>query len=179
MAIRQVIDTNDRRLRQKAKKIKKFSPELPQLAQDMLETMRHHRGVGLAGPQLGFMQRIFVAEIPPERGNGDRPHPQSGVTYVLINPELTNMADNLVEGREGCLSIPTWFGLVDRPEWVEVSAKNLEGQPITLKVDDLLARIFMHELDHLNGVLFTDHIQDPTKLWQEFPEETSPAQQSE
>ncbi|MBE7550935.1 MAG: peptide deformylase [Anaerolineales bacterium] len=173
MAVRKVITLNDERLRQKAKKIKQFTPALKQLAEDMLETMRAHNGVGLAGPQIGVMQRIFVAEIPASRNGTDEPHPQSGTSYVLINPEISHCADNLVEGREGCLSIPTWYGLVERPEWVEVKAQDLNGKKIKLKVDDLLARIFQHELDHLNGVLFIDHVKDREKLWQVLPEDES------
>jgi len=171
MAVRKVITLNDERLRQKAKKVKQFTPALKQLAADMLETMRAHQGVGLAGPQIGVMQRIFVAEIPASRSGTDEPHPQSGTSYILINPEIIQSADTLVEGREGCLSIPTWYGLVERPEWVEVHAQDLNGKKIKLKVDDLLARIFQHELDHLNGVLFIDHIKDREKLWQVLPEE--------
>lgn len=174
MAIRQVIYSNDERLRQKAKKVKQFTPGLKQLAQDMLETMRHYDGVGLAGPQIGVMQRIFVAEIPDVRDGQEKPHPQSGVTYVLINPELVKTAEKLEEGQEGCLSIPTWQGLVERPEWVEVKAQDLTGKKIKLKVDGLLARIFQHEMDHLDGVLFIDYIKDQQKLWQVLPEDESP-----
>ncbi|GIK42400.1 MAG: peptide deformylase [Chloroflexota bacterium] len=171
MAVRKVITLNDERLRQKAKKVKQFTPALKQLAEEMLETMRAHNGVGLAGPQIGVMQRIFVAEIPASRNGTDEPHPQSGTSYVLVNPEISQCADNLVEGREGCLSIPTWYGLVERPEWVEIKAQDLNGKKIKLKVDDLLARIFQHELDHLNGVLFIDHVKEREKLWQILPED--------
>ncbi len=179
MAIRKVITLNDEHLRQKAKKIKRFTPALKQLAEDMLETMRTHKGVGLAGPQIGVMQRIFVAEIPASRSGTDEPHPQSGTTYVLVNPEIVKTADPCIEGREGCLSIPTWFGMVERPEWVEVQAQDLKGKKIKLKVDDLLARIFQHELDHLDGVLFIDYIKDQEKLWQVLPEEESETGQPE
>ena len=171
MAIRKVIYINDERLRQKAKKIKDFTPSLKQLAQDMLETMHAHKGVGLAGPQIGVMQRIFVAEIPLPDDKEVEPHPQSGRVYVLINPEIVKKSDNLIEGNEGCLSIPNWQGTVERPEWVEVKAQNLQGRKIRLKVDDLLARIFQHEIDHLNGVLYIDHIKDREKLWQILPED--------
>lgn len=171
MAIRKVIHIDDERLRQKAKKIKNFTPTLKQLAQEMLETMHAHEGVGLAGPQIGVMQRIFVAEIPLPADEAAEPHPQSGKTFVLINPEIVKCSEQLVEGQEGCLSIPYWQGLVERPEWVEVKAQNLQGRKIRLKVDDLLARIFQHEIDHLNGVLFIDHIKDREKLWQILPED--------
>jgi peptide deformylase len=156
---------DDSRLRQKAKKVKSFTPGLKQLAQDMLETMRSAGGVGLAGPQLGVMQRIFVAEIPATRGEGEEPHPQSGPSYVLINPEIIKTSAEQAEGLEGCLSIPHLQGLVERPQWVQVKAQDVNGRKIRLKIDDYLARIFLHEIDHLDGVLFVDHIKDPAKLW--------------
>ena len=171
MTIRQVIYFGDDRLRQKAKKVKQFTPGLKQLAQDMLETMRHHQGVGLAGPQIGVMQRIFVAEIPLPDDEEIEPHPQSGKSYILINPKVVKSAKTLVEGQEGCLSIPKWRGCIDRPEWVEVRAQDIQGRQIKLKVDDLLARVFMHEIDHLDGVLYIDHIKDEDKLWQVDEEE--------
>jgi peptide deformylase len=170
MAVRKVIQMGDERLRQKAKRVKLFPPGLKKLAQDMLETMRAHEGVGLAGPQIGIMQRIFVAEIPLPKDEKTEPHPQSGRAYILVNPEIAKASETLVEGQEGCLSLPHWQGLVERPEWVEVKAQNIEGRKIRLKVDDLLARIFMHEIDHLNGVLYIDHIKEPEKLWQVLPE---------
>lgn len=171
MAVRTVIYIDDERLRQKAPKVARFTPALEQLAEDMLETMRAYKGVGLAGPQIGIMQRIFVAEIPPPKNDEDEPHPQSGVSYVLVNPEITKVSKTLVEDQEGCLSIPTWYGLVERPEWVEVKAQDVKGRKFKLKVNGLLARIFMHEIDHLEGVLFLDHIKDPKKVWQLLPED--------
>ena len=170
MAVRKILLSGDKRLHRKAVKVKQFTPALKKLADDMLETVRHHQGVGLAGPQVGVMQRIFVAEIPASRGDGEEPHPQSGKSYILVNPELVSAASEMVEGKEGCLSIPNWFGRVERPAWVELKARDVKGRKIKLKVDDLLARIFMHELDHLNGILFTDHIRDPQKLWELLPE---------
>ena len=171
MPIRKVIYVEDQRLRQKANTVRAFTPTLKDLAQDMLETMRNYEGVGLAGPQIGVMQRIFVAEISSSKKEDETPHPQSGVSYVLVNPKIIKTAQNLVEGKEGCLSIPNWAGCVERPEWVEVMAQDLEGRPFKLKVDNLLARIFQHEIDHLNGVLYIDHITDPDKLWRTDSEE--------
>jgi len=171
MTIRKLVYVGDERLRQKAKKVKQFTPGLQQLAEDMLETMRHHQGVGLAGPQIGVMQRIFVAEIPLPQNNDTDPHPQSGKTYILVNPEIINASVDVVEREEGCLSFPGWRGLVERPEWVEVRAFDVAGRKIRLKVDDLLARIFQHEIDHLDGILYTQHIKDPEKLWQTSPNE--------
>lgn len=162
---------NHVQLRQKAEPIAKFDADLKQLAHDMLETMQSRSGVGIAGPQVGVMKQIFVIEIPADRDGPDNPpHPQSGKTYFVINPQIINAADKHVEDKEGCLSIPTWFGLVSRPEWVEIMAQDLDGNSFQLKANDLLGRAFQHEFDHLQGVLFIDHIIDPDKLWQTLPE---------
>jgi peptide deformylase len=170
MSVRKIIYLDDQRLRQKAKKVKQFTAQLKNLAQDMLETMRSNEGVGLAGPQIGVMQRIFVAEIPASSADGEEPHPQSGKSYVLINPEIVKYSKEMVEGQEGCLSIPTWYGLVERSQWIEIKAQDVKGRKFKLKVDDYLARIFQHEIDHLDGILFLDHIKDSDKLWQVMPE---------
>jgi peptide deformylase len=178
MAVREIIYINDGRLRQKAKKVTRFTPGLKNLAQDMLETMRQRQGVGLAGPQIGVMQRIFVAEIPESSGEEEEPHPQSGQSYVLVNPQIVKISTETAEGQEGCLSIPQMQGLVDRPQWVEVKAQNVNGKKFKLKVDGFLARIFLHEIDHLNGVLFIDHIKEPEKLWRVPPESESTPESS-
>ncbi len=172
MPERTVVLLGDPRLRQKAKTVTRFTPELKQLAQDMLDTMRHYQGVGLAGPQIGVLLRIFVAEIPADRDNGGSPHPQSGKTYILVNPKITRAAAELVEGEEGCLSIPGWRGLVARPAWVEVRAQDLQGRRHKYRVDGLLARIFQHEMDHLDGILYIDRIAGQDKLWREEAEES-------
>lgn len=166
MATRKVIYVDDERLRQKAKTVRQFSPDLAQLAQDMLETMQASGGVGLAGPQIGVMQRIFVAQIPARPNeDGQLNHPEAGKPFILINPEVLTCAPTVVEGEEGCLSIPLLRGLVARPEWVEVKAQTVDGRAVKLRADGYLARIFFHEMDHLDGVLFVDHITDKDKLW--------------
>jgi peptide deformylase len=174
MTIRKILYASDPRLRQKAKKVKDFGPHLKKLADDMLETMRQANGVGLAGPQIGVMQRIFVAEIPV-----DQEDPNSGQSYVIVNPELTYLSEEIEEGQEGCLSIPNWYGLVNRHRSVQIKAKDVHGKNIRLTVDGFLGRIFQHEYDHLNGVLFIDHITDKEKLWQVLPEETVEGEQIE
>ncbi len=167
MAIRNLIYIDDERLRQRAKRIRHFTPDLAELAQDMLDTMQAYGGVGLAAPQIGVMQRIFVAKIPLRDAPADAEpvHSEAGKTFVLLNPHIVNAAPETVDGEEGCLSIPGWRGEVARPEWVEVKAQAVDGSPIKLKAEGYLARIFCHELDHLDGVLYLDHIQDETKLW--------------
>src|SRR5690606_3878527 len=106
MTTRTVIYVPDERLRRKAATITQFTPDLKQLSLDMLETMRSCEGVGLAGPQIGVMDRIFVAEIPLSKDQAEPPPLHSGETYVLINPEILKFSPDLVEGQEGCLSIP-------------------------------------------------------------------------
>lgn len=167
MPAQTVITIEDPRLRQRATEIEQFPPDLSGMVQDMLDTMRAHFGVGLAGPQIGVMQRIFVAEIPAERNEqGELLHPQGGQTFVMINPRLVEASDTKVEGEEGCLSMPGWRGLVRRSDRVLVAAQDITGNRLEIEADGYLARIFLHEMDHLDGVLYTDHISDKQKMWQ-------------
>lgn len=166
MASREIIYASDSRLREKAKRVKQFGAPLKALADDMLETMREAYGIGLAAPQIGLLQRMFVAQLPE-----DEEEPQSGKPFVLINPEVVKTSRDEVEGEEGCLSIPTWYGLVWRPEWVVVKAQDVNGKPTRIKAKGLLARVFLHEMDHLDGVLFVDRVEDSEKLWQVLPED--------
>jgi peptide deformylase len=174
MALRQVYYANDPRLRQKAKPVKQFGPALKALANDMLETMHSANGVGLAAPQVGLPQRLFVAHVPKNEED-----PQSGKDFVMVNPHIVEASADMVEGVEGCLSLPTWWGHVVRHEWVVVRARNVNGKPIRIKAKGFLARVFQHETDHLDGVLFTDYITRPEDLWQEKPEPDEEAEQAE
>lgn len=164
MAIREVFLASDPRLRQKAKPVKDFGPGLKALADDMLETMRSHNGVGLAAPQIGLLHRLFVAEIP----ESFEEEPNHGRHWVLVNPQVAKVSDEEEQGLEGCLSVPTWAGRVWRPKWVIVKAKTVQGKPVRIKAEGYQARIFLHEMDHLDGVLFTDHIELPEDLWQDL-----------
>ncbi len=166
MANREIIYANDPRLRENAKRVRQFGPALKALADDMLETMHDAHGIGLAAPQIGLLQRMFVAQLLD-----DEDDPQSGVPYVLINPEVVKSSNQEVEGEEGCLSIPTWYGMVWRPEWVVVKAQDVKGKPIRIKATGMLARVFLHEMDHLDGVLFVDRVESSEKLWQVKPED--------
>jgi peptide deformylase len=166
MALRKIIYADDTRLKQKAKRVKQFGPPLKALADDMLETMHAAHGLGLAASQIGLLQRLFVVQLPE-----DEEDPQSGKPFVLVNPEVVKTSRHEVEGEEGCLSIPTWYGLVWRPEWVEVKAQDTNGKPMRIKAEGLLARVFLHEMDHLDGVLFVDRVESPDKLWQVKPED--------
>ncbi len=161
MAKREIITTENPILRRKAKKVAKITPELRVLADDMVETMRQAPGVGLAAPQVAQSVRLFVAELEE-----NEEQPGSGKTYIVFNPEYVFKSDELVDGVEGCLSIPGWAGEVTRHARVVVKGLDKQGKRIRIEAEGWLARVFQHELDHLDGVLFTDRISDPEKIWQ-------------
>lgn len=145
-------------LRSKSRAVQKVTPKLAAFAEQMLETMRKADGVGLAAPQVGVLQRFFVAELPEDEENN---HPRE--TYILFNPEIVKGKGEQV-GYEGCLSIPGYIGEVARQEEITVKGLNERGKPVRLKVEGYLARVFQHEIDHLDGILFTDKLTDPDTL---------------
>jgi peptide deformylase len=170
MALLEIITPANPVLRQKARKVSTFSPELKTLTDDMIETMRVAPGVGLAAPQIAIGLRIVVIEYADEPEEGDETaEPVKPKLFRLINPEIVKASDELVSGAEGCLSIPGYAGDVMRHQWVHVKAQNLQGKPVKIKADGWLARIFQHEIDHLDGVLFIDKA---TRIWK-----TEPAQE--
>lgn len=154
-----IFDNDAAILRQPARKVKRFGPELERLANDMIETMRDAGGVGLAAPQVGVPLRLFVASLPPEEDD-----PNAGRVYILVNPKLVKASITEVQGEEGCLSIPGIYGDVWRAEEIVVKAQDLRGQEQRFRVKGYLARIFQHEMDHLDGILFIDRVEDPTSL---------------
>lgn len=156
-----IIKLGDPRLRRKSAPYKRIDARTRKLADDMIETMRQANGVGLAAPQIGVNERLIVVEMPTEGFEDD---PQAGKLYVVINPEVVRAKGDKVVGDEGCLSIPNYIGEVERPEQVTIQGLDPSGKPVRVKAYDFLARIFLHEIDHLNGVLFIDHITDLTKL---------------
>ena len=169
MTIREIVTVPAPVLRRKAFKVTDFGPELQTLVDDMIETMRDAPGVGLAAPQVGVLQQVVVVEYrdPPEEGEAEKP-PK---LYTLINPEITRISEEKERGTEGCLSIPGYAGIVDRPLEITVRALNRCGQPVRVKAQGWLARIFLHEIDHLEGVLFTDLAE---KVWELQPGEEPP-----
>ncbi len=157
-------------LREKAKRIKTFDGSLRKLATDMLETMHANNGVGLAAPQIGQSIRLLVAEyVPNKEEKGEK-----GFKVALCNPEIVKASDDMQVGTEGCLSIPGWVGEVPRNTWVVVKGQSPEGKELRLRVENYYARVLQHEIDHLNGVLFTDRVVDLKtlrKLSPDTPEE--------
>ena len=164
--IRTIITPENPVLRQKAKKVTNFGPALKTLTDDMVETMREAPGVGLAAPQVAASQRVIVVEFAPEPEEGETPKPPK--LYRVVNPEIAKVSEEKTLGVEGCLSIPGYVGEVERHAAVTVKGFNLQAKPIRVKAEDWLARIFQHEIDHLDGVLFIDRA---TKVWKTETEE--------
>ncbi len=168
MTVREIVTLPDPVLRRKARTVTKFDKNLQTLIDDMIETMRDAPGVGLAAPQVGVSERVIVVEYaePEEVEEGEEPVEVEPELYVMVNPEIVKSSPDTVIGIEGCLSVPLLVGEVERAEEVRIKGFNRRGQPKKLKADGWLARIFQHEIDHLNGVVFTDLA---TQIWQ--PEE--------
>ena len=158
MAVRPIVTLPDEILRRKARRVTEFGPDLKALIDDMVETMREAPGVGLAGPQVNVPLRVIVVEfgdiddeeVPPK-------------LYTIANPEIARASSDVDVGTEGCLSIPGVVGDVERPVSVTVKGQDPNGRPLKIKASGWLARIFQHEIDHLNGVLFVDRA---SRVWQ-------------
>ena len=159
MSVRPVHIVPDPILRQKAKRVRTIGPSVQRLIDDMIETMQNAYGVGLAGNQVGVLQRVIVIQLPED----EEPR-------VFINPEIVRR-DGEREVEEGCLSIPGYRGLVKRS--VRVRAKGLDrnGRAVRVNADELLAQALEHEIDHLNGTLYIDHLVERDQLWKEEPQE--------
>ena len=142
MAILNILTSEDETLRKTCRPVEKITPRILTLLDDMRETMYLANGVGLAAPQVGILRRIVVIDI----GDG---------IIELINPEIVETEGTQV-GREGCLSVPDECGIVERPMIVTVKALDRYGEPFVIRGEELLARAFCHELDHLDGKLYTD-----------------------
>jgi len=163
MALRTIVTLPDPVLRRKARPITKFDGNLKILIDDMIETMRDAPGVGLAAPQVGISDRLIVVEYgeDEEDENGEIIEMPKKL-YVLINPEIVKISEEKEMGVEGCLSIPGLVGEVERYSAIQIKGLNRRGQPTKLKAEGWLARIFQHEIDHLDGIVYPDRA---TKVW--------------
>jgi peptide deformylase len=151
MALRKIITFDNPILRQKAKKVHRFDPSLHKLVDDMFETMHDANGVGLAAPQIGLSIRVFVAEYEDRK-------------VTVFNPEIIK-AEGEAVGTEGCLSIPGYAGdNIRRATKVLVKGQDVHGKSIRVNAEGWFARILQHEIDHLNGILFTDRLDRPEDL---------------
>lgn len=144
MAVLNIVKVGDPVLRKTCRPVDEITPHILRLLDDMLETLHRANGVGLAAPQVGVLRRIALVEV------------EDGEVFELINPEII-AREGVQNELEGCLSIPEQWGVTERPEKVTVRAMNRRGEVYTATGEGLLARAFCHEIDHLDGVLFTDH----------------------
>jgi peptide deformylase len=169
MPVREIITIPHPTLRRKARRVTEFGPALQTLIDDMVETMRQAPGVGLAAPQVDVTLRVIVVEYGNEEDEAVPPK-----LYTVINPEISRASAEKEVGTEGCLSIPNVLGEVERPLGVTVKGFNRHGQPVKIKARGWLARIFQHEIDHLDGILFVDRAE---RVWQaeSQPSQVSPA----
>jgi peptide deformylase len=164
MPVRTIVYHPDPILRRKARKVTEFGPELQKLIDDMVETMREAPGVGLAAPQVDVPLRLIVVEYSEDEEEETPPK-----LYVLINPEIMRLSDETEVGTEGCLSIPGFVGDVERPVGAVIKGLNRYGKPIRIKAEGWLARVFQHEIDHLEGVLFIDRAEKVWRLEESAP----------
>lgn len=165
MALLDIVLEGDPLLRQKAKKIRTVDGSLRRLAADMHETMLDAPGVGLAAPQIGLSIQLLVIHVPENYETEGSP----ATTLTLVNPEIIK-ARGRVLGYEGCLSIPGWTAEVPRSESITLKAMGLDNRPLRLKYDGWVARVVQHEVDHLDGILFLDRVEDRSTI-QELPDD--------
>lgn len=150
-------------LRRKAVKVSNFDKDFQALVDEMIILMREAPGVGLAAPQVAEPLSLVVVEYGEEDEEGEELPDKPKKLYVLANPEIVRKSEEMVEGIEGCLSVPGLIGRVDRHESISIKALNRRGKPTKVNASGWLARIFQHEIDHLEGVVFTDLASE---LWQ-------------
>jgi peptide deformylase len=185
MGVRTIVTLPETVLRRKARAVSTFDRNLQALIDDMIETMRAAPGVGLAAPQIGVSERLIVVEYaePPEdqvepgaasanpdQAQAEPPKEIKPKLYAMVNPEIVKTSQEMVMGVEGCLSVPGLVGEVERYSKIQVRGLNRRGQSMKVKADGWLARIFQHEIDHINGIVFTDRA---TRIWKPEVEEAN------
>ena len=155
MAIRQIVEVPDPRLRQISSPVEEVTEEIRELVSDMFETMYAAPGIGLAAIQVGVPKRVLVIDLQEPAEEGGEPVRDP---HVFINPEILEHSDQDVPYTEGCLSVPDQFAEVDRPDRIRARWLDLDGKVREEEIEGLLATCLQHEMDHLNGVLFIDHL---------------------
>ena len=145
--MKKILDCDNPMLRKKAKPVAQVTPWINEVVKEMIESLKNSKpkGIGLAAPQIGELLRIIIVHV----GEG---------ILVMINPRILSSEGECLF-KEGCLSIPGLFANISRPKKIKVRCLNLKGDPVTLDADDVLARVILHEIDHLDGKLFTDYIE--------------------
>jgi peptide deformylase len=178
MPVLTIIQPDNPILRRKANKIANFKDKkLQTLIDDMLKTMRAANGVGLAAPQVAESIRLIVIRLP-DADEEDRAEygEHAGKTYIVANPKIIKASPQMVTDVEGCLSLPGWLGEVERHQSVVVTGQDRHGKDFRMKAHDWLARVFQHEIDHLDGRLFIDIT---TKIWRADEEPPDAADKAE
>lgn len=163
MAKLQILTDPNPILRTKATQVDNFDDETKQHIQDMLALLRTLPGYGLAAPQVGIQKRIIIVENNQLDEDG-KPVKNAIPLTILINPKITKYSSKKCSFEEGCFSVPLYRGDVIRPEKIRIQTQNEKGEKLQINASGLLARVLQHEIDHLDGVLFTDLIEDKTKL---------------
>ena len=162
-----IVSIPDKMLRQKTRPVARFDAGLQHLIDNMIETLREANGVGLAAPQVGQpIQLAVILTLPDEDDDGNEIEGTREL-FVIINPEIFWRSKETVKGIEGCLSIPGYLGEVERHESVRVRGLDRHGRKLRLRLYDWTARIFQHEIDHLNGELYIDKLTGPENIWTE------------
>ena len=167
MAVLNVVTSENPSLREKSKRVSSFGAALNNLVANMFDTLHAANGLGLAAPQVGVPQRVFIVELPEEldeEGQVELPSER----YVLVNPEIVRRRGEQ-EMVEGCLSVPGYRGMVKRNTYVVIKGQDIEGRNVRYRAEGLLAQAFQHELDHLDGILYIDRIESADKLWRITP----------
>lgn len=154
MAVREILEIPHPILRRRAKRVRRIDKRILGLAYDMVETMREAGGVGLAANQVGELRRLIVLQIPEEEE-----------ARIYFNPEIIKR-EGTREVEEGCLSYPGYRAIIERSAWIRFGALDHTEKEIKVKADGLLAQAMEHEVDHLNGILYLDHLSDHSKLYQ-------------
>ena len=167
MSVLPIVTIPAEELRAKTRPVTKFDADLQKLIDDMIETMREANGVGLAAPQIGLPLKLAVIETLPEEDDDGNELEDTRDLYVIINPEIYWVARETTKGMEGCLSIPGYLGEVERAESIHVRGLDRHGRKFRMRLNDWDARIFQHEVDHLNGVLYIDKLTAPENIWTE------------
>lgn len=170
MPIHPIVLSDNPLIREKSHHVHSVDSDVRQLIDDMIETMEAADGIGLAAIQIGITERVIVVQVPEyepehETKDEDEETPVSFKRYAIVNPELARTSREMEPGIEGCLSIPGWVGEVPRHSAVTVKGLDAQGRRVRIKARGLLARVLQHEIDHCDGVLFIDHIEDPEKIW--------------
>ena len=177
MTVLPIIQPDNPLLRRQAQRVTDFNADLRSLIDDMVDTMIAAEGVGLAGPQVARSLRIIVLRLPDDEESVEEYGEDAGKLYVVANPKIVWRSEERVTDIEGCLSLPGLLGDVERHERIEIAGQDRQGKPMRLAADGWLARVFQHEIDHLDGVLYIDIA---TKVWRPDEEaETRASQPSE